>query len=695
MPAERSPLPRSLLPWAILLASAAAALCVRPVREPDPLWHMTLGRAVLDAGARTVPEPTSYLGAGELRVVPEWLWGVGTLGLYQLGGWPLLQAWLALVVAACAVTTVVLLWRLAGPRGTPALLVSGLVVAQVAGRARLRPHALALLLIPAALLAIQAYREATGRARWWWGGALVLLEIAWAQVHGSFVLVPALFLAAALPDGLRHRDRRRLVADGLVLLALALGLLTSAYGLDVGRYVADHAAGDAAAHVSELLPPDWASFHPWQRLVGPLYVGLWVLGLAGMARARRPWWTELGWAAIGLVLFATATRFAGTASLLAAPLAARGLAALTDRARRRDRLRWIAALLVVLVLGRFGVRIHQRVGPLGQVGLAEGHHPVAAAAYLAGQPPGARVFGELTVGPLLAFELGDHVATSVDTRTPLHFDDAEYGLARDALVHPDALHRTLSQHRATAAVVYRAGPVCGALAPGWVPVVVEPRFTTFVPATDAPPLEVVQPCGPEFLPADACREDTAPLRRDLQRLAALGESPFLDLLRAEAAVRCDAEPARAEALLPPRADVRAFRPAWDRTRARVLLARDDLEGAAAVLEPAIGDGDLAALATVAPALLADGDLDRGRELLEAYAVAADDGTPPDVRADLAWVCARQGDAECARFHGLRAAARGSPRAIEPLRWLAEHARDEATRTEAAAWLDLLEAEVAR
>jgi hypothetical protein len=67
----------------------------------------------------------------------------------------------------------------------------------------------------------------------------------------------------------------------------------------------------------------------------------------------------------------------------------------------------------------------------------------------------------------------------------------------------------------------------------------------------------------------------------------------------------------------------------------------------------------------------------------------DDDAPADLRVTLARLCVEQGDLECARFHGLRAATHAAP-GIEPvLRVLAEHHPRAQVRDDAAQWLKVL------
>ena len=249
---------RTLLAWALALACVSAALAFHPVHEADAFWHLSLGRAVLANHARVVPEISAFPAFSDDVVVPEWLWGIATYGLHQLGGYPLLNA-LVMGLAACLAPVVVLLLRRSRP-GAPVacvIAVSGLVVALAHSRLRLRPQSAFLVLLPLFMMTAQAFARARPGRRRLLGAGLVGLELLWAQLHASFVLGPAIFALIAGP-GLVRRWRAHARA-GLPELGLFGALLaacaTSAYGLAVVSAVRSHAMraalrGSAAARPS-------------------------------------------------------------------------------------------------------------------------------------------------------------------------------------------------------------------------------------------------------------------------------------------------------------------------------------------------------------------------------------------------------------------------------------------------------------
>ena len=180
--------------WGGLLSVVSVLLTVHPEHESDPFWHFNLGRAVLRHHARVVPEPSAFASYGRDAVVPEWLWGVGTYLLHEAGSFTALVG-LLVVLAVGMTAMVVTLARLHTEEEAPevVILVSSLIVALAAARLRLRPQAAFVALAPCFLYLCYRFREARGRGRVALAAGLCALEVLWAQLHGSFVLAPAIF----------------------------------------------------------------------------------------------------------------------------------------------------------------------------------------------------------------------------------------------------------------------------------------------------------------------------------------------------------------------------------------------------------------------------------------------------------------------------------------------------------------------
>src|SRR4051812_6533029 len=87
--------------YSVGMVAYAAVLAARPLDEADNFFHLTLGRAVLQFGARTFPEPTAFVDFTDRAVASEWLWSVLSYALYRAGGFVALSC-LAVPLAAAA-----------------------------------------------------------------------------------------------------------------------------------------------------------------------------------------------------------------------------------------------------------------------------------------------------------------------------------------------------------------------------------------------------------------------------------------------------------------------------------------------------------------------------------------------------------------------------------------------------------------
>ncbi len=682
----------------VLLGGVAAANTLHPFIESDVCWHLTLGRAVARSHARTFPEPSSLADLGRFARAPEWLWDLTTYALHGVGGWTAVT----LLVCACALGCVVALGRLvarsAPEASTPAWALA-LSLSLVLGLLRVheRPEAAVMVLLPSVMiLAGRAVTEAdTPRL----AVALTLLTALWAQVHGSVLLAPLVFAARAapIPWAPAATDRAPLSARALTLLAMLAAACTGALGPAVVLHVAQHTQGDAVRHLIDMSAPTFVYFDPRVSLHGPLYVALWGLSLAGMVAARAVFWRELAWALLGVSLVATAVRGLGPAGVLTAPLVARAVHALSQEVPVRGRRAFalVALALSVGALGSMLARTEREQGPIGHIGLREGHYPRGEARYLRGVARGTRVLPSVNAGAPLGWWLDGPVRTFLDSRIPLYFDDADFGVMRDLGADAETAGRVTRRYRFDVAVIERHNdPLCRALAGSgaWVPVGVSAGYSTFTRRGDAgspPALQRLSPCEVDYLTPGACGDDHgAALEAEVERMRAWADPSFINYLRAERIVRCGVGGVTVGALLalvPSRQEAGMYPGLRDGLLASILLNAGDVEGSVDLVEARVRRGDVGALAVVGPAL-ARSDRARLRALLADAARTLDDRTPPQLRAQLGTLCAAAGDEACARFHGVRAAALGAADAALPLCWLRAHAAAPAARRDADEWL---------
>lgn len=685
--------------WAILLALASAASVIHPEYESDPFWHMSLGRAVLDQASRTVSEPTALSAFVRPAVVPEWLWGVVTYGLHQLGGWPLMVGW-TFVLAGAAALAVVALTRefLERPSLGLTALLSGAAMSLVVLRVRLRPELVGLVLLPVMIVLARRFAAAGPGARVRLGLLAVGLEVLWAQLHGSFVLAAPAFLAVMIPTV--RADAAP--SNRSVALATALGLLggvfTSAYGFGIVEYLVVHAGGDAKEHVSDMVASSIVDLRPSEMLTGGSFVlaPLALIASAGALVAKRLWPGEIGLAILGVAVGSTAIRFQSVCAVLLLPLAARGASALATWLAAPSWWRWPGVALGSLLWLAGAHRVLDRYGPFGRIGPAVGYQPEAAGAALALLPEGTEALTPYEAGGPLGLRLAGRVRTWVDGRTPLYFDDADYGIARDAMAHGAVLKRALRRFGATAMVLRRGDAACLERPESWVLVAVDPLFSTFVSPGAHEPLRALSPCGESFLRPDACAGDGTVLDHDIARTKASGDPAFARYLRAERILRCGGALEEVPGLLSDPDDARAYRPARDRALAEFLLRSGQPLAAFEALEADVQNDSVLALGALVP-VLASGAIpaNRARAAVESATLRLDDAASPERRALLALLCSQTGDVRCTRMQALRAAAGGSIEARPALEWLRDNDATEQGRRDAEAWLRSLDDKAAQ
>lgn len=675
------------------------ALGFRPVDEADTFFHLSLGRAVLRAGSRTVPEPTAFVDFTAPAVASEWLWSVFSYLVYELGGFALLSGMAAGLAALACCSAYALAQRSADAEASPWLVhaFSVLAVCAISVRISARPELALLIALPWFIIAVRAYAAAPATKRLGLGLGLALGCVVWAQLHASFVLCPALFVLFVLRRP-AHVSRAQLRVDGLTLALLLAGMLTNPFGADVADLISSHAAGDAPRYIAEMASPTWGMLNPFETPHVFAYYALLASGCAGALLARQVQLRELLAALLGCALLATASRFIAEAALLAVPWANRGAGALTQHfaplVREHSVRMWRSMLVAgaVLLLGLSARQVQSMHGPLGRLGVAEHAFALHAAQSLKQLPEGSAVMTDYTSSAVVGFVGGQRLRTFVDGRTPLYFDATDFAIAREMARDGDALRNGIARYSARAAVVRRDSEACTQLAGAWAVALVEPLFTTFVDKSATAPITQLQPCGFSYFPREACADPR--LQADIRQLRAVGAHEFARFLEADRAVRCGGELQPAlrwlRAIEP---DTKAFRYNFDRVMIEALLRDGTFEEANERMLAAIARDDLGIVKLLSLPAAGEMPLEAARTVLVAYVERSGDDADLGVRAALAELCARAGDQTCARFHATRAAVRG--RHTNALDWLASHHDDERVRRDAQRWLEVLGRAAAR
>lgn len=340
--------------WGYLaFALPALAGLLAPMSTVDLAYQVRAGAQMLATGELAAADTWTSTVAGVAWVNQQWAAQVLLAGVHELGGWAGLALLRAITIGlAFAFVAAACRERGAGPRVAAVLaLVAFLLASPALG---LRPQLFGILLFAATLWLLAGRRRAPWRT---W--LVPVLAVAWANVHGSFVLAPVLAGWAFLEDLLERDPAWR---PSLVVAVLtALGTLVTALGPGAWAYALDLAANPAiAARVTEWQPPSLfdpvgAAFYGSLVLVGALVLLGWASGrrislpafgvLAGLAwlglRAVR----GVAWWPIGAVVM-VAPVFGSAASSAGASMAGRET---PGRARRLNAIT-AAGLAVIAVL---------------------------------------------------------------------------------------------------------------------------------------------------------------------------------------------------------------------------------------------------------------------------------------------------------------------------------------------------------
>ncbi len=389
-----------------VFALLSFAYLARPATDPDYGWHVANGRHLLDGVLLAGRDIYSWTARGATWVAHEWL-TEGVMAFLHDSLGPTANSLLAGALATLALLLTIARVRRRGfgvvvalTVGVIALLDAGTLVS--VGPAAVEVAALALLL-------------------WlldeWRGGALgdraavasvLLLMLAWANAHGSFVLGIGI-LGATWLGFVAERSPRARTALSLTI-AGALVTLVNPFGIGLWGYVASAVTGERLQLITEWASPSLADPMWWA------FVAALALALVGSIRwlrrprARGPASVRLDDVLVGVALAVAGlehARHAGIFAIGAAPLLAAGLT-------------WAGSLVGALPIG----------ARLTQGGPAEPPRPGLHLAIVAVVAVAVGTLSWLRVSP-------SNTAAAVRAEYPV---DALPALEQLACGHPENLH---------------------------------------------------------------------------------------------------------------------------------------------------------------------------------------------------------------------------------------------------------------
>jgi hypothetical protein len=194
----------------------------RPLRDPDIWWHVRLGELILHDG---IPhhEIWSYTILGRDWHPTAWLSDVALASLHDAGGWRAIVLFKVLASAA----VLVLLYRQVMPQAR-AEISSVVYVAALASVGTFfteRPQVLSFILV----LVIGPWARRLATTGNWQPWHWVAITYAWCNLHGMWVLAPALLATAAVAWTIQTGPSRltlRTLGTALAAAALAIGSTT-------------------------------------------------------------------------------------------------------------------------------------------------------------------------------------------------------------------------------------------------------------------------------------------------------------------------------------------------------------------------------------------------------------------------------------------------------------------------------------
>jgi hypothetical protein len=329
--AKLNPPDLALTATAAFLAVLGAGAFTQPaVAGSDLWWHLASGRDLWAAGGLPGADRYSFSAVGDQWMNHEWLWDLIYWGAYRIH--PQAVAWFHFgVLLAVFLGVFTLAKRASGSLGA-AVLVTWASAATAHWFLDVRPHVWTLLLVQVVLLT-----RDRAWAPWLWAPLMVV----WANLHGGFVFGAGTIGLFAVIDTLRRSLAARvIVIPRRIWIGVAGALLAMAvnpWGFAVLSYpLAYLDSASPFRTIVEWRPPGLSpGYYIDPRYFQGRFWCLVVLVLPGAALAARRDPYAVALAGVAFAMAATSRRFIPLFAVIAAPLAAIGLAWAATRLRSR------------------------------------------------------------------------------------------------------------------------------------------------------------------------------------------------------------------------------------------------------------------------------------------------------------------------------------------------------------------------
>jgi hypothetical protein len=416
----------------------------RLFHDSDAGWHIRNGEAILTTGSLPRTDPFSYTRAGQPWFAWEWLSDVALGGAHRLAGLPAVAFVAAVAIALTVSASAQLALSLGGNLFLTAT-ASVLLLGTTSIHWLARPHIFSWLIALLFLYVAERERRQATRTLYLLPCAAVL----WANMHGSFLLGPAILFLYAAGEWIGGRTGRRFAEASLASLAATF---INPYGWRLHDHIFGYLQNDYLMdHISEFRSFD---FHSGGALYAELFLAVAVLGTVTLLRRRAFGPALLSIAMLHLSLYSA--RHLATAAVLLLPLSVaaltyeardwpqlRGFLEYSDRLVTFDRRIWgVVPILIVLALTLSGIRVAEAKDGVGFDSVT---FPVDAAGFLQKRGLQGRVFTKDQWGGYLIYRFAGQEKVFIDGRSDFYGKDLLETYAQVSAVKP-AWEAVLNQY---------------------------------------------------------------------------------------------------------------------------------------------------------------------------------------------------------------------------------------------------------
>ena len=395
-------------------------------RDSDTGWHVRNGETILSRHALPRTDPFSYTREGRPWFAWEWLSDAVLGSAYRLAGLPGVAVLSALAIALMA-------WGVAHfalSLGGNLFFTAGAIVVLLGTTSihwLARPHIFSWILALLFLGVAEHERHRLGRPGWPSRAlcALPFVAILWANLHGSFLLGPAILFLYAAGEWL---DRRSGIRFATASLASLLATFINPYGWQLHDHVFSYLQNDYLMdHIAEFRS---FSFHSPGSMYVELFLLVAVAGTLALLRQRAFGPAILGLGMLHISLYSA--RHLPIAAVLLLPLC---VAALTREAKGfpglRPMLDYSERLLAIdrRIMGIVPALLALAIAIGGVMALARSERvgfnpevfPVRASGFL--EHAKGRIFTKDQWGGYLIYRFAGHAKVFIDGRSDFYGQD--------------------------------------------------------------------------------------------------------------------------------------------------------------------------------------------------------------------------------------------------------------------------------